>query len=565
MITGFRTLFDDNPFFTLTVLMALGISFGYLAKFVRLPKITGYITAGILVGEPVLGLVTKDITDGFSGISYIALGLMSFTIGAHIDFHKLKNSGKRVVSISAGEIAATFILVFAVFYFFILDNLFLSLLISSISVSTSPAAIVSVVKETKSKGLFVNTLMPVVAINNFTAIALFSLVLGSRSILTGTSLPVLSIVLSMIEELSLELIIGISCGLFIKYFAEKNTDSDKLILTSVLIAVFASTGLSKAFSLNNMLPNMIAGMTIINTSSYRKKILTVFEDIEYIIIIIFFTVAGTHLHVKSLAVTGYMALVYVLIRGGAKASGGTLGAYLYGSPRRIYQNIGVSLLPQAGVAIGLVTLAANVDGIEDIQRFLTTLVLATVTLNELIGPLATRYALGKCGEVNRNRPQLIEFISEEFINPHIKSRTKKEAIEEMVDFFIRSHKGSKKFREDILKSVMERENDMSTGIGKGIAIPHGIVRSGPIIWGALGLSKEGVEFDSLDGKPVHLIILIVTPREHKADMHLSVLSEISKMISNDEIKNKLFRCSSADQVCEILTEQEHKHFNYFLD
>ena len=135
----------------------------------------------------------------------------------------------------------------------------------------------------------------------------------------------------------------------------------------------------------------------------------------------------------------------------------------------------------------------------------------------------------------------------------------------MVDFFIRSHKGSRKFKNDILLSVMERENDMSTGIGKGIAIPHGVVKSGPVIWGALGISREGVEFDSLDGKPVHLIILIVTPKKHKADMHLSVLSEISKMLSNDEIKDKLFRCRTADQVCEILTEQEHKNFTYFLD
>ncbi|MBN2771589.1 MAG: PTS sugar transporter subunit IIA [Spirochaetes bacterium] len=564
-MTEIKSLFDNNPFFTLTVLMGLGISLAYLAKKVHLPKITGYITAGILVGEPVLGLVTKEITDGFAGISYIALGLMSFTIGAHIDFHKLKNSGKRVVSISSGEILTTFTLLFTVFYFFILDDLFLSLLIASISISTSPAAIVSVVKETKSKGLFVNTLMPVVAINNFTAIALFSLVLGSRSILTGSSLPVLSIVLSMIEELSLELIIGISCGLFIKYFAEKNTDSDKLILTSVLIAVFASTGLSRAFNLNNMLPNMIAGMTIINTSSYRKKILTVFEDLEYIIIIIFFTVAGTHLEIKNLAVIGWMALAYVLFRGIAKSAGGSLGAYLYGSPDRIYKNIGLSLIPQAGVAIGLLTLAANVDGITETHRFLTTLVLATVTLNELIGPLATRYALGKSGEVNKDRPQLIEFLSEEFINPNIKAHTKDQAIEEMVDFFIKSHKGSRKFKDDILKSVMERENDMSTGIGKGIAIPHGVVKSGPIIWGAMGISREGVEFDSLDGKPVHLIVLIVTPKKHKADMHLSVLSEISKMLSNDEIKDKLFRCRTADQVCEILTEQEHKNFNYFLD
>ncbi|MBU4485614.1 MAG: cation:proton antiporter, partial [Candidatus Delongbacteria bacterium] len=103
----FKALFDNNPFFTLTILMSLGITLAYLAKKIHLPMITGYIAAGIIVGEPVLGFVTDRTTHGFAGINYIALGLMSFTIGAHIDFHKLKNSGKRVVSISAGEILLT--------------------------------------------------------------------------------------------------------------------------------------------------------------------------------------------------------------------------------------------------------------------------------------------------------------------------------------------------------------------------------------------------------------------------------------------------------------------------
>ena len=115
----------------------------------------------------------------------------------------------------------------------------------------------------------------------------------------------------------------------------------------------------------------------------------------------------------------------------------------------------------------------------------------------------TKLALVRSGDANQDRPKLIEFLVEDYILPNMKSKNKDDAINELIDFFIKSHKGTAELKEEILKSVIERENLSSTAIGHGIAIPHGTIKEGPIIWGALGLSKEGIEFDAIDEKPVH--------------------------------------------------------------
>ncbi len=310
---------------------------------------------------------------------------------------------------------------------------------------------------------------------------------------------------------------------------------------------------------------MVIGIVITNTSRYRGAILSIFEEIEYLIMIIFFALAGAHIDVNSLGDAGYVGLIYFFARAAGKVTGGTLGAYFAGASKKVYSNIGMTLLPQAGVAIGLVILAGGIKALENDIDFITTLVLAVVALNEIIGPPFAKLGLEKSGDAGQDRPKLIEFILEEYIKPNMKATTKEDAIKELIDFFIKSHSGSKELKEQILSSVMERESLASTGIGHGVAIPHGLVDEGPVIWGALGRSAEGIDFDSIDGKPVHLIILIVTPKNHKADMHLSVLSEISKILSDEPTLKRVFAAETAAEICEILSEKEYKNFNYFLD
>lgn len=556
---------SSNELLSLSILLITGLILGELAKKIHLPRITGYIFGGIIIGNPVLHLISEHNMDRLGSINLIALGLMSITIGAHLNFHKLKNSGKRVLAVSVGEILLTFLTVFLAIFYLGGQSLRLSLMIATISISTSPAAIVAVVKETRSKGLFVNTLMPAVAINNVVAITIFGFVLSRMTGTNDINSSYLVMLTPVFKELIIDLIIGISAGFMLKYFAEKNINSDRHVLAMVFLAVMATTGVSTIARINPMLPNMIVGMFITNTSQFRSRILTVFEEIEYLIVIVFFALAGAHMDLGSLGNAGLLAVIYFLARAFGKIGGATTGAFLAKTPARIYRFIGISMIPQAGVAIGLVMLVGNIEELNGIMNFLTTFILATVAINEIIGPLAAKWALTKCEEAGRDRPKLIEFITEEFTLSKIKGTTKNEVIEEMIDFFVQSHKGTAEMKKEIMNSVMTREAESSTGIGHGIAIPHGVVKEGPIICGAIGLSKEGIEYDSVDEKPVHLIVLIVTPQNHKADMHLAVLAEISKVLNSESVREQLFKSDSAFEICDIIMKQEQGDFNYFLD
>ena len=146
------------------------------------------------------------------------------------------------------------------------------------------------------------------------------------------------------------------------------------------------------------------------------------------------------------------------------------------------------------------------------------------------------------------------------------STGKEGAIAEIVEFLIRSHGVSMDMYEELLDAVLTREAQMSTGIGNGIAVPHGIVdlEGAPYIWGSIGISREGIRFDSLDEEPGHMVILVITPEEHR-EKHLKVLAEISRMMKKKETREAVFNASTASEIYEIFRELEMEGFNYFVD
>ena len=452
-ILNLQQLFEHNGILILAILIITAVCLSALAKKCHLPKITGYIVAGIIIGAPFLNLISKDNYEKFQVINLFALGLMSITIGSHLNLHKLRISGKRVITVFLGESILAFSLVFFSFYFFSGNTLLICLLIAAISIATAPAATVAVVKDTKSKGLLVNTILPVVALNNVVCIVVFDLLLDAVILVDSSSFNITSLLFTVLKEFLGAITLGSICGFILKYFSEKYIHSSRYILTMVILAVITITGISNLFQINLMLPCIVVGIVISNTSHFRHKILTIFEEIEYIILIIFFSLAGAHIDTTSIKIAGFLGIMYFFARGIGKTFGGSLGAYLSGAPKRIYENIGISLLPQAGVAIGLVIMAGEIAVLSDHIDFLTTLVLAVVALNELFGPPATKWALSRSGDLGQDKPKLIDFISEEYIKANIKAGNKEDALKEMISFFIDSHKGTSELKDEITKSV----------------------------------------------------------------------------------------------------------------
>jgi mannitol/fructose-specific phosphotransferase system IIA component (Ntr-type) len=262
---------------------------------------------------------------------------------------------------------------------------------------------------------------------------------------------------------------------------------------------------------------------------------------------------------------GGMALVYFASRFIGKGLGAALGGVIGKCSKRLWQNMSFSLVPQAGIAIGLVVL---LDADESMPREMThavgAIILAAVTINEIVGPFFTKAALVRSKEAGRDRQRLVEFMAEEFITVNLKATNRWDAIRELVAFLMLTHRVEHITAEELYETIIEREKEMSTGLGNGIAIPHGRIKNGRDIQGVMAICRDGIDFDAPDGVPVKLIMLIVTPEEKK-DMHLKVLSSLSAMVSDEAIRTRIMAAISPEDAMEVIESEEARGFNYFLD
>jgi len=302
-----------------------------------------------------------------------------------------------------------------------------------------------------------------------------------------------------------------------------------------------------------------------NSSPRVAEQLNALEPFEPVVYVCFFALAGASLHPAALLNVGLLCGAYLLARSVGKALGAALGGVLAHCSRRIWFNVPLALVPQAGVAIGMVVLIGEETAIPSfVREALGAIVLAAVTVNEILGPLLTQAALRRSKEVNKDRARLIEFLQEEFILTGLTAPDKWDAIRQMAAFLIRTHRTEHTTLEHLYTTIEERENSMSTALGEGVAIPHGRLDSGPEIQGVLGICRQGVDWGARDGKPVQLIVLIATPRDHEAK-HLQVLASLAAMASDEAIRSRLIAAVNANDAWEIIEAEENRNYNYFIE
>lgn len=224
------------------------------------------------------------------------------------------------------------------------------------------------------------------------------------------------------------------------------------------------------------------------------------------------------------------------------------------------------MFPIAGLAIGLVMLCANSTFLDAYSSQITAIVLTAVVVYELIGPIFTGQALKRSGETDKDRIRLLEFLQEEYILINMRSTDKWAAVDRLTEFLHRTHKCKEYISlEDFKESVHQREKEVTTGIGNNIAIPHAIIQGGPRIMGVIGIAPGGIDFDSIDGKPVNIIIMIATPQE-SYDLHLNVLAHVARIFGHHKlIKERLLEARSPAEVFEILQSEEVERLNPFFE
>ena len=555
-----------HPLLTLSVVLIAGAIVGNLANKFRLPSITGQIVAGLIIGPSVIGIFSTEAVHALQPVMHFALGLVAMTVGSHLHWWRLKNPAKRLSLLVFFESTIAPAFVFCAVMLFPNANWAMGHLLAALAISTAPATIVALVRETRSKGVFVKTLMPAVALNNMACITLFVL---ARSVTKSyfdpaTDTSLINMAIEPLSQLFYSILLGGSIGLALVFVTRRVVGSDRLATASI-ISILLTSGISDYLGVSNLLSCLFLGITIANFAHEKENIgHNVFINFQNAIYASFFTLAGMELDLSYIVPGGMLAIAVVFARIAGKITAATIAMKIAGAPKAVRKYLGPALIPQAGVAVGLILLIQEDPAFESIHSLFLAVGLTSVILNELIGPILTKYALMHSGDYGKDRAKLIDFINEEHIITDLEEKTKEQAIKKLTNLLITSNKLDVN-RDRLLESVLQREKEISTCIGSGLAIPHGVLETGKEIYGVMGISREGLDIETPDGQPVHCMVLLATPPDQR-ERHLEVLAALARAFGKDEtIRKRLFRAKTPAHVCTILQAKEFETFNYFLE
>lgn len=392
------------------IIILTGLIFGKVAKYFKLPNVTGYIFGGLIIGPSISGyfgvnIVPNNIADILTPISEIALGFIAFTIGTEFQLSYFKKVGTKPIVIAFFESIFAVIFIFVVLLLFKVEVGF-ALVLASIGAATAPAATLMVIKQYKAKGKVTETLMSVVAIDDATAMIFFGIAIAISKALGSTSTNVtwtiFKPIIEVVVSLGIGFIIGLVITLLLKWFTGR---SNRVSVVTALLLITVSissifTYFKVPFDFSSLLSCMMAGAVLTNLSSDRKtsSILELIDRFTPPIMISFFVLAGINLELSVLKTVGIIGIIYIIMRVVGKWTGAWVGGKITKASPEVQKYLGFSLIPQAGVAIGLSLVARSV--LEPIQAAqLTAVILSATLIYELIGPLITKISLQKAGEI----------------------------------------------------------------------------------------------------------------------------------------------------------------------
>jgi len=399
--------------FALAVILGAGFLFAKLGQLIRLPSVTGFIFAGLLLGPSCLNLVTEDAVIGkLNHFTHIALMLIAFGIGEHLEIGRLRRNVKSVGYIGLFETLGAFLFV-GVGSFFVArasgvgdltwqlrDFLVLAMLLGAVSVATAPAATLHVMRELKAAGPLTSTLMAVVAVDDGLAIMFFGIAVSAAHHVVGDGTGYMgTAVISSLAEIVSSLLMGVITGLIIDFVLQRLKRRGEMLTVGLALLLLCSET-ARMLDLSPLLAGMAVGFTIVNRDRRDVRLFRAINLFEPPIYVLFFTLAGAHLDLSALAIAGWVGLVYFLLRALGKFFGCNLGARIASAPSTVVNLLGFALIPQAGVAIGLIFLIKGDAALASYASVIIPVVLGGVVLSELTGPVFARFAVERAGEAS---------------------------------------------------------------------------------------------------------------------------------------------------------------------
>ena len=393
----------ESPLFVIGVLLVFGFLLGKLITVIRLPEISGFIIMGLVLSESVTGVVNHEMGERLRMVTEIALGIIALTIGGEFAWSKLKRLGTNIMVLTFMQLFVTFALVSVAMLLIGRVPLPFALLMGAVASATAPAATVAIVQGLRAKGEFIDYLYGIVALDDAGAVILFGIVMAIAAGIVGAGEAISQgmVILASFGEIAFSIVAGGVVGFLIHIVAVKQHNHDGILITTFGLLLL-SVAVANVFHLSPLLTNMTAGAVLINISNTNHRIFRALQPISPPIYLLFFIIAGTELqpHIFLRPEVLLLGMLYILARAIGKYGGLFVGGALIHAPTRTRNWLGVCLLPQAGVALGLVLviqgspLVANAGSeVAAIIGTLVNVVLMSVFVNELIGPPLSRIAI----------------------------------------------------------------------------------------------------------------------------------------------------------------------------
>ena len=425
---------DFSIFAYIAILLLVALFSSRLMRLIKLPNVTGYIITGIIMGPFVFGLLFNKFSfdgiensliyqhvDRIGWVSNVALGFIAFSIGTSFKRSVIKTLGKRVIVITILEAIGASLLVFIallVAHFIVPNNLIsweLVLTLSAIASATAPAATLMVIKQYNARGPLVDTLLPVVALDDAAALILFAILFQIATAIAGGTISPYAVIVKPLLEIIISLAVGTVLGFLISLMNHLFKSRNNRLIWCIF-SVFAALGfyyLFKSpkmggFELSSLLICMMSGMIYTNFVNDSGRTLDVMDRFTSPIYMMFFVISGASLNLsiffnKDGLIVMAIAAVYIIFRVIGKWSGAFTGASITRCESEVKKYLGFALIPQAGVAIGLSTTAYKLFSTNEATQKAGALILAIILTStlvyELFGPLVAKFALTKAHEI----------------------------------------------------------------------------------------------------------------------------------------------------------------------
>ncbi len=403
-----------NTLLFLGVTIAAGYVLGELVSRLGLPRVSGYIVAGLLLNPNITGIVSSSFVASTDPVISLSLAILTFAVGGTLALAPLRELGKKIILIALGEAELSALLVvlgsLAIFPFLLRDlggfaeaAVPLALLLGALASPTDPSATLAVIHQYKARGVVSFSIMASAALDDALGILNFSIATVVASILITHQSGEFAALFDPLIEIGGAVLLGVLTGvLFHRIPRLFRSEGDGLLIVLLFGLLAVCYGVATMFSLDQLLATMTMGIVVVNTGRDRNRVFHLLEEyIEPLVFVVFFTISGMLLDVQVLFRYFPVVLLFVIFRTAGKLGGAYVGATVGRAAEVVRRYAGFGLIPQGGIVIGLALLLQQDPAYHTISNILLSVIIGATVIHELIGPLAAKIAIVRSGEMGQ--------------------------------------------------------------------------------------------------------------------------------------------------------------------